>query len=108
VAATQEDIKKFDLIAPIVGHVGDGNFHVAVLLDMSDAEEVARAKKFNEALIARSLSMDGTCTGEHGVGEGKIKYLEAEHGAVGLAAMRGVKHALDPDNIMNPGKIFAF
>jgi D-lactate dehydrogenase (cytochrome) len=106
VTATQEDIKKFDLVAPIVGHVGDGNFHVSVLLDMNDAGEVARARRFNEALVARALAMDGTCTGEHGVGEGKIKYLEAEHGAVGLAAMRGVKRALDPDNIMNPGKIF--
>ncbi|HVT54604.1 MAG TPA: FAD-linked oxidase C-terminal domain-containing protein [Xanthobacteraceae bacterium] len=106
VTATQEDIKKFDLIAPIVGHVGDGNFHVSVLLDMSDAEEVARARQFNERLIERSLSLDGTCTGEHGVGEGKIRYLEAEHGKEGLAVMRNLKRALDPDNIMNPGKIF--
>lgn len=107
VTATQEDIKKFNLIAPIVGHVGDGNFHVSVLLDMDDAGEVARARKFNERLIERSLAMDGTCTGEHGVGEGKIRYLEAEHGKAGLAVMRSLKHALDPDNIMNPGKIFA-
>jgi D-lactate dehydrogenase (cytochrome) len=106
VTATQADIKKFDLIAPIVGHVGDGNFHVSVLLDMSDAGEVTRARKFNERLIERSLSLDGTCTGEHGVGEGKILYLEAEHGKEGLAVMRSLKRALDPDNIMNPGKIF--
>jgi D-lactate dehydrogenase (cytochrome) len=106
VTATQADVKKFDLIAPIVGHVGDGNFHVSVLLDMSDAGEVTRARKFNERLIERSLSLDGTCTGEHGVGEGKIRYLEAEHGKEGLAVMRSLKRALDPDNIMNPGKIF--
>jgi len=107
VTATQADIQKFGLIAPIVGHVGDGNFHVAVLLDMNDAEEVERAKKFNERLIERSLSLDGTCTGEHGVGEGKMRYLEAEHGKAGLDVMRSLKRALDPDNIMNPGKIFA-
>jgi D-lactate dehydrogenase (cytochrome) len=77
-----------------------------VLLDMSDAGEVTRARKFNERLIERSLSLDGTCTGEHGVGEGKIRYLEAEHGKEGLAVMRSLKRALDPDNIMNPGKIF--
>jgi len=106
VTATQADIQKFGLIAPIVGHVGDGNFHVAVLLDMNDAEEVERAKKFNERLIERSLSLDGTCTGEHGVGEGKMRYLEAEHGKAGLDVMRSLKRAIDPDNIMNPGKIF--
>jgi D-lactate dehydrogenase (cytochrome) len=105
VSATQEDIKKFNLIAPIVGHVGDGNFHVAVLLDMNDAAEVARAQEFNTRLIERSLSMDGTSTGEHGVGEGKMKYLEAEHGKTGLEVMRSLKKALDPENIMNPGKI---
>ena len=107
VTATQEDIQKFNLVAPIVGHVGDGNFHVAVLLDMNDAGEVARAQEFNARLIERSLSMDGTCTGEHGVGEGKMKYLEAEHGKTGLDVMRSLKKALDPDNIMNPGKIVA-
>jgi D-lactate dehydrogenase (cytochrome) len=107
VTATQADIEKFKLVAPIVGHVGDGNFHVSVLLDMSDADEVARARKFNERLVERSLSLDGTCTGEHGVGEGKIRYLEAEHGKTGLEVMRNLKRALDPDNIMNPGKIFA-
>jgi D-lactate dehydrogenase (cytochrome) len=106
VTATQEDIKKFELVAPIVGHVGDGNFHVSVLLDMDNASEVARAKKFNERLIELSLSMDGTCTGEHGVGQGKRHYLEAEHGKLGLDVMRSLKRAIDPDNIMNPGKIF--
>jgi D-lactate dehydrogenase (cytochrome) len=105
VMATQEDIKKFNLVAPIVGHVGDGNFHVSVLLDMQDAEEVARAREFNGRLIERSLSMDGTCTGEHGVGQGKMKYLELEHGKTGTDVMRALKRALDPDNILNPGKI---
>lgn len=107
VTATQADIKEMQLVAPIVGHVGDGNFHVSVLMDMNDADEVARGRKFHERLVARSLAMDGTCTGEHGVGEGKIKYLEAEHGKTGVDVMRTLKRSLDPDNILNPGKIVA-
>ncbi len=74
---------------------------------MNDAGEIARAQEFNARLIERSLSMDGTCSGEHGIGEGKMKYLEAEHGKTGLDVMRSLKKALDPDNIMNPGKIVA-
>lgn len=107
VTATQQDIKDFNLVAPIVGHVGDGNFHVSVLMDMSDTDEVGRGRQFHERLVARSLSMDGTCTGEHGVGEGKMKYLEAEHGKIGVDLMRTLKRSLDPDNILNPGKIVA-
>jgi D-lactate dehydrogenase (cytochrome) len=107
VTATQRDIHELKLVAPIVGHVGDGNFHVSVLMDMSDADEVSRARKFHERLVQRALSMDGTCTGEHGVGQGKMKYIEAEHGKVGLEVMRTIKRALDPDNIMNPGKIIS-
>jgi D-lactate dehydrogenase (cytochrome) len=105
VVATQEDIAESRLIAPIVGHVGDGNFHLSLLVDMDDADEVSRAEGLLERLVGRALAMDGTCTGEHGVGEGKMKYLAAEHGDTGLAAMRAVKQALDPQNIMNPGKI---
>ena len=71
------------LVAPIVGHVGDGNFHLTLLVDMDDADEVARAKGLAERLVERALAMDGTCTGEHGVGQGKMKYLEAEHGRGG-------------------------
>jgi D-lactate dehydrogenase (cytochrome) len=107
VADTQRDIADSKLIAPIVGHVGDGNFHLTLLIDMDSPAEVANAKAFNERLVERALAMDGTCTGEHGVGQGKIKYLEAEHGKPALAAMRAIKQALDPHNIMNPGKIFA-
>jgi D-lactate dehydrogenase (cytochrome) len=92
-------------VAPIVGHVGDGNFHLTLLIDTDDAQEVEIAKAFNERLIGRALAMDGTCTGEHGVGQGKRKYLLTEHGAPALAAMRAVKRALDPHDIMNPGKI---
>jgi len=105
VTATQRDIAESRLVAPIMGHVGDGNFHLTMTFDMADAEEVARAKALHERLVARALAMDGTCTGEHGVGQGKMAYLEAEHGRPALDAMRAIKRALDPDGIMNPGKI---
>ena len=107
VTETQRDIAESKLIAPIVGHVGDGNFHLTLLIDRDDPDEVKVAKAFNERLVERALAMDGTCTGEHGVGQGKIKYLLAEHGAPAMAAMRAIKQALDPEGIMNPGKIFA-
>jgi D-lactate dehydrogenase (cytochrome) len=105
VTATQRDIADSSLVAPILGHVGDGNFHLTLLVDMEDQDEVARAKDLCERLVERALAMEGTCTGEHGVGQGKMKYLEAEYGPAALAAMRAVKRALDPDDIMNPGKI---
>jgi len=105
VVATQRDIAESRLIAPILGHVGDGNFHLTMLIDLADADEVARAKALNERLVARALAMDGTCTGEHGVGQGKMGYLTAEHGEGALDAMRAVKRALDPNDVMNPGKI---
>jgi D-lactate dehydrogenase (cytochrome) len=106
VTETQRDIANTGLIAPIVGHVGDGNFHLTLLIDMQSPEEVAAAKAFNGRLVQRALAMDGTCTGEHGVGQGKMKYLLAEHGPVAMEAMRAIKQALDPQGIMNPGKIF--
>ena len=105
VTETQRDIAESKLVAPIVGHVGDGNFHLTLLVNMDDAAEVKVAKQFNERLVERALAMDGTCTGEHGVGQGKMKYLLAEHGAPALEAMRAIKRALDPQGIMNPGKI---
>jgi D-lactate dehydrogenase (cytochrome) len=107
VTETQRDIATHNMLAPIVGHVGDGNFHTSVLLDMNDPAEVATAKAFSERLVERALAMEGTCTGEHGVGQGKMKYLAAEHGEA-LSAMRAIKHALDPQDLMNPGKIVAF
>jgi D-lactate dehydrogenase (cytochrome) len=107
VTETQKDIAASRLLAPIVGHVGDGNFHLTLLVDMDDADEVKRAKALSERLVERALAMDGTCTGEHGVGQGKMKYLVAEHGAAALAVMASIKRALDPQNIMNPGKIVA-
>ncbi len=104
VLATQADIARLGLIAPIIGHVGDGNFHVQPLVDMADAGEHARIEEFLERLAERALAMDGTCTGEHGVGMGKIKYMDAEHGA-GVDVMRKIKQALDPEGLFNPGKI---
>jgi D-lactate dehydrogenase (cytochrome) len=105
VLETQRDIRETGLIAPIVGHVGDGNFHTTPVFSLQDQQETARVKGFIERLADRAIAMDGTCTGEHGVGQGKIKYLEAEHGP-GVAVMREIKRALDPLNIFNPGKIF--
>ena len=105
VTESQRDIAESRLIAPIAGHVGDGNFHMSLLIDMDDADEVMRADKFMERLVARAIAMDGTCTGEHGVGQGKLKYLVAEHGSAALQVMRAIKGALDPRGIMNPGKI---
>ncbi|HMF24520.1 MAG TPA: FAD-linked oxidase C-terminal domain-containing protein [Pseudolabrys sp.] len=107
VTATQRDIEESRIMAPIVGHVGDGNFHLTLLIDMDDADEVKRAEALSERLVERALAMDGTCTGEHGVGQGKMKYLVAEHGDAALAAMASIKRALDPQNVMNPGKIVA-
>jgi D-lactate dehydrogenase (cytochrome) len=108
VTETQRDIAASQLIGPIVGHVGDGNFHVGILVDLDDKAEVTRVESFLERLVERALAMDGTCSGEHGVGQGKMKYLKAERGEAALDCMRAIKHALDPLNIMNPGKIVAF
>jgi len=107
VTATQRDIVANRLVAPIVGHVGDGNFHVAIVVEMDDAAEVKAVEGLIERLTERALAMEGTCTGEHGIGQGKMKYLEAEHGTAALDAMRAIKRALDPADIMNPGKIVA-
>jgi D-lactate dehydrogenase (cytochrome) len=106
VCETQRDIADLGLVAPIVGHIGDGNFHVLPLIDMENGKEVEAAHGFLERLVARALAMDGTCTGEHGVGTGKMKYLEAEHGT-GVEVMRAIKKTLDPHNIFNPGKVVA-
>jgi D-lactate dehydrogenase (cytochrome) len=106
VAETKRDIERLGLLAPIVGHVGDGNFHVMPLIDPTDATERANVQDFLDRLAERALHFEGTCTGEHGVGQGKIGYLAAEHG-LGVDVMIAIKKALDPLNILNPGKIFA-
>lgn len=101
---TRKDIDDSGLIAPIVGHVGDGNFHLAMLLDPDNPDEVASARALNDKMIQRVLKMGGTSSGEHGIGMGKIQYMDDEHGQ-GVAVMRQIKQALDPQNIMNPGKM---
>jgi len=104
ISETQEDAKEFNLVAPVVGHVGDGNFHITPLVMMDDPDEVARAEEFIERLNLRAIAMEGTCTGEHGIGQGKRRFVRLEHGA-GADVMMSLKKAMDPDNIMNPGKV---
>ncbi|MEN5298618.1 FAD-linked oxidase C-terminal domain-containing protein [Brucella sp. TWI559] len=104
IAQTEKDLAESGLIAPIVGHVGDGNFHLLLLLDTDDAAEMERAEDFMDRLVKRAIAMEGTCSGEHGIGQGKMKYLAMELGEA-IDYMRMIKKAIDPDNIMNPGKI---
>ncbi|WP_323121833.1 FAD-binding oxidoreductase [Burkholderia alba] len=106
VEETESDLRASSLPCPIVGHVGDGNFHVAILIDPAKPAELAEAETINQRIVERALRMGGTCTGEHGVGLHKMRFLAAEHGDVALDAMRAIKLALDPRNLMNPGKIF--
>jgi len=101
---SHEDMKKASFFIAAVGHVGDGNFHMGLVIDPQNAAEMAEAEAFNERLVKRAIAMDGTCTGEHGVGTGKRKFMRLEHGE-GVEVMRAIKRALDPQNIMNPGKI---
>ena len=104
VTETKRDIDESNLHAPIVGHVGDGNFHLVLLVDHTDPDEEARAQALHERMVMRALEMEGTCTGEHGIGYGKLDFLIAEHGEA-VSVMRTIKQALDPDNILNPGKV---
>lgn len=104
---TRKDIDATGLLSPIVGHVGDGNFHTVMLVDTDSEEEMATAIAFNERLLQRSLSMGGTITGEHGIGTGKMEFLKVEHGAA-VEVMKTIKQALDPLNILNPGKVVDF
>jgi D-lactate dehydrogenase (cytochrome) len=101
---TKRDIEESKLLAPIVGHVGDGNFHLCFIVDPDDADEMKRTQELNERMVMRALALGGTCTGEHGIGTGKMEFLQAEHGEA-VSVMRSLKLALDPDNLMNPGKI---
>ena len=102
---TRSDIEESKLIVPLVGHVGDGNFHLLFLIDPENEEEELKLyQSLNDRLVERALRMGGTCTGEHGIGSGKIKYMESEHGE-SLDLMRQIKQAFDPDNLMNPGKM---
>lgn len=103
-AETRRDIDETGLIGPIIGHAGDGNFHVCFLIDPDDPAELAAAEAAHERIVRRAIELGGTCTGEHGLGYGKARFLPLEHGAEGVELMRTIKHALDPDGIMNPGK----
>lgn len=106
VLETRADVQKAGILAPLVGHVGDGNFHLIFPMNPDDAGELDKAKAVNARLITRALAMGGTVSGEHGVGVGKMAYLEAEHGEA-LEVMRAIKRALDPENRMNPGKMIS-
>ena len=105
IAETRDDMMTASIPWGIVGHVGDGNFHAVFMIDPHSEAELAEAEAFNERIVRRALAMEGTCTGEHGIGMGKIGFLREEYGAVGVELMRAVKAALDPDGIMNPGKV---
>ena len=105
IAETQADIAASDLFAPIIGHVGDGNFHATIFIDPDDEDMLQRALEVDRRMVERAQNMGGTCTGEHGIGLGKLKHMRKEHGDGAIAAMQAVKAALDPQNIMNPGKI---
>ena len=104
VLETKKDIESIGLVAPIVGHVGDGNFHTSPVFDQNDPAERRKVEGFLTRLADRAIAMEGTCTGEHGIGQGKVKYLKAELGGC-VDIMRQIKQALDPQNILNPGKI---
>ncbi|MGH7046520.1 MAG: FAD-linked oxidase C-terminal domain-containing protein [Stellaceae bacterium] len=101
---TKQDLVQSAIPSALVGHVGDGNFHLVFMIDPNRPEEIAEAARLNDRMVARALAMEGTCTGEHGVGYGKMEFLTAEHGEA-VSVMRTIKRALDPDGIMNPGKI---
>jgi D-lactate dehydrogenase (cytochrome) len=104
IAAARRALEETDLRGGIVGHVGDGNFHVAFLLDPDERDSIARAKELNDRVVEDALARGGTCTGEHGIGFGKLEYLRQEHGDL-LELYRGVKALFDPNGIMNPGKV---
>lgn len=104
ITETQLDIQETGIYAPILGHVGDGNFHLTIVIDSNNPDELERAKALNKRLVKRALDMEGTCTGEHGIGIGKLAYMSLEHGEA-VNTMWTIKKALDPLNIMNPGKL---
>ena len=104
ISETKQDLANSPMPSALVGHVGDGNFHLVFMIDPDRPEEIVEASRLNDRMVARALAMEGTSTGEHGVGYGKMEFLIAEHGEA-VNVMRTIKKALDPDNIMNPGKI---
>ena len=105
IAATNEDIAQVSIPIALFGHVGDGNFHLVVLVDTGNEQDMKEAAWISQRVVERAIAMEGTCTGEHGIGLGKRKYLRLEHGDVAVDVMRSIKQALDPQNILNPGKV---
>ena len=105
IAATYEDIAQVSIPIALFGHVGDGNFHLVVLVDTTNEKEMTEAAWISQRVVERAIAMEGTCTGEHGIGLGKRKYLPLEHGNVAVDVMRAIKTALDPHHLLNPGKV---
>lgn len=105
VTETMADVKDYIAPVPLLGHIGDGNFHLMFLVDPAKPEETELAKSFNKRLVERALRMEGTCTGEHGVGLGKMESMRMELGDEAISLMRDIKHVFDPENLMNPGKV---
>jgi D-lactate dehydrogenase (cytochrome) len=106
ITATAKDVKDFNLVGPCFGHAGDGNFHcILPIVEGDDDEYIAKVHKVNDNLIRRTIDVGGTCTGEHGIGYGKLKYLYRQYGEGGIKFMKEVKKGIDPNNIMNPGKV---
>jgi D-lactate dehydrogenase (cytochrome) len=106
-AETEKDIQGTGRTVPVLGHIGDGNFHLCIIVDPNKPDDTEQAEALNHRLVERAIRMEGTCTGEHGIGLGKIHFLEEEHGD-SVAVMRMIKRTLDPHNIMNPGKVISF
>ena len=104
IGETKRELDACSLPSPLLGHVGDGNFHILFLIDPDRPEELAEAERLNRRIVERALAMDGTCTGEHGVGLGKLDFLPLEHGEA-FHVMQQIKATLDPQNLMNPGKV---
>ena len=105
VAFARAEVERLGLDAAILGHAGDGNVHVSLQLDPDDPAELALADELVERLVVDALARGGTCTGEHGIGQGKIAALELEHGDL-VPLMRAIKRVFDPNGILNPGKVF--
>jgi D-lactate dehydrogenase (cytochrome) len=105
IGETKRDLAQSAIPCALAGHVGDGNFHLIFMIDPQSSAEIAEASRLNDRMVARAIAMEGTCTGEHGIGFGKIDFMAAEHGEA-VSVMRSIKQALDPNNILNPGKIF--
>lgn len=102
---TCREIERARLPVALFGHIGDGNFHLVILIDPEEPDDLRRADTLNSSVVHRALSMKGTCTGEHGIGLGKKRYLELEHGPDSVDVMRSIKNAFDPARLLNPGKV---